>query len=145
MSDISCTFITYITASAEELWKALTDAESTAAFWGHSNVSDWQVGSEWQHIKADGSGQVDCVGEVLESKQPRRLAVTFPAIAESVFSFDIEEFGEITRLTLVHSNLPNEETAEVITRVWPAILSNLKTLLESGSVMPTHPTEFINQ
>ena len=38
------------------VWQALTDADLTAAYWGHRNVSDWQAGSTWDHVRIDGSG-----------------------------------------------------------------------------------------
>ena len=41
----SFVYVTYIESSPERLWTALTDADLTARYWGHSNVSDWQVGS----------------------------------------------------------------------------------------------------
>lgn len=37
------------------VWHTLTDADLTAEYWGHSNVSDWQVGSQWEHRRIDGS------------------------------------------------------------------------------------------
>src|SRR5689334_23955431 len=43
----------------------------------HSNVSDWQAGSPWEHRRVDGSGIADVAGTVLESTPPRRLAMTF--------------------------------------------------------------------
>ncbi len=36
----------YIESTPEAVWHALTDAELTAEYWGHSNVSDWKVGSQ---------------------------------------------------------------------------------------------------
>lgn len=36
-------YTTYIRATAEQVWDALTDADLTARFWGHAQVSDWQV------------------------------------------------------------------------------------------------------
>ena len=44
------------------MWQALTDADLTARYWGHANVSDWQPGSTWEHRRVDGSGHVDVVG-----------------------------------------------------------------------------------
>src|SRR5690349_19716538 len=70
-------YVTYIKATPERVWHALTDADLTAAFWGHSNVSDWQVGSTWEHVRVDGSGVVDVAGRVLESVPPERLVITF--------------------------------------------------------------------
>jgi DNA-binding transcriptional ArsR family regulator len=61
-------YVTYIRASADQVWKALTDADLTARYWGHANVSDWQPGSSWEHQRADGSGAVDVVGRVLEAE-----------------------------------------------------------------------------
>jgi uncharacterized protein YndB with AHSA1/START domain len=60
---------------------ALTDPDLTARNWGHSNVSDWQAGSSWEHRRLDGSGIADVAGTVLESEPPRRLAMTFDAPA----------------------------------------------------------------
>src|SRR5439155_18063648 len=65
-------YVTYIQSSPERVWNALTDAELTAAYWGHSNVSDWQVGSRWEHRRTDGSGIADVVGTVLEAQPPAR-------------------------------------------------------------------------
>ena len=52
-------YVTYIRASAKQVWQALTDADLTARYWGHANVSDWQPGSAWEHRRVDGSGAVD--------------------------------------------------------------------------------------
>ena len=38
-------YVTYIESTPEQVWQALTDADLTAAYWGHRNVSDWQPGS----------------------------------------------------------------------------------------------------
>ena len=72
-------YVTYIESTPERVWNALTDADLTAEYWGHSNVSDWQPGSAWEHRRVDGSGIADVAGTVLESMPPRRLAMTFDA------------------------------------------------------------------
>lgn len=41
-------YVCYIESTPELVWHALTDADLTADYWGHINVSDWQVGSAWQ-------------------------------------------------------------------------------------------------
>jgi DNA-binding transcriptional ArsR family regulator len=66
-------YVTYIRSSAETVWHALTDADLTADYWGHSNVSTWESGARWEHLRTDGSGIADVVGEVLEADPPRRL------------------------------------------------------------------------
>ena len=70
-------YVTYIRASAQQVWQALTDADLTARYWGHANVSDWQPGSTWEHRRVDGSGSVDVVGRVVEAEPPTRLVITF--------------------------------------------------------------------
>ena len=136
-------YVTYIRATPEQVWHALTDAELTARFWGHSNVSDWQVGSTWEHRRTDGSGIADVVGKVLESEPPRRLVMTFggPAEDPSQVRFDIEPYGEIVRLTVTHENLTEPGAYEAVSAGWPAVLANLKSLLETGHVLPQSPWE----
>ena len=45
-----------VPATPERVWHALTDADLTTRYWGHANVSDWQPGSTWRHVRTDGSG-----------------------------------------------------------------------------------------
>ena len=138
-------YVTYIESSPERVWDALTSADLTAQYWGHSNVSDWQVGSSWEHRRLDGSQVADVVGTVLESSPPRQLVVTFDAPGEtppggpSKVTFDIEPYHEIVRLTVTHENLPDKDALEAISEGWPAVCANLKSLLETGHVLPQAP------
>lgn len=143
----SYVYVTYIEASPERVWEALTDPELTARYWGHSNVSDWQVDSSWQHRRVDGSDIADVVGTVLESLPPRRLSFTFdspgpvPPGGPSTVTFDIEPYHEIVRLTVTHENLPDDEALQAISAGWPAVFANLKSLLETGHVLSRAPWE----
>ncbi len=140
-------YVTYIQATPQDVWHALTDADLTAQYWGHSNVSDWQAGSRWEHLRADGSGIADVVGTVLETAPPTRLVMTFdapgeqPADGPSKVSFVIEPYGEIVRVTVTHENLPSEADYQAVSAGWPAVLANLKSLLETGHVLPQAPWE----
>ena len=141
-------YVTYVRASAEQVWQALTDADLTARYWGHSNVSDWQPGSRWEHRRTDGSGQVDAGGRVLETDPPRRLVMTFgdptgeePPGGASVVTFLVEQHGGIVRLTVTHENLADGQALREISQGWPAVLANLKSLLETGEVLPEAPWE----
>src|SRR6185437_1931860 len=71
-------YVAYIESTSERVWNALTDADLTAEYWGHSNVSDWQPGSPWEHRRVDGSGIADVAGTVLESMPPARLRRRVP-------------------------------------------------------------------
>ncbi|NKZ05768.1 metalloregulator ArsR/SmtB family transcription factor [Actinomadura latina] len=141
-------YVTYIRANAEQVWQALTDADLTARYWGHANVSDWQPGSSWEHRRVDGSDAVDVVGEVVEAEPPARLVITFEDSADvqpprepSVVTFLVEPHQDIVRLTVTHENLPNREMLDGISSGWPAVLANLKSLLETGDVLPQAPWE----
>ena len=143
----SFVYVTYIESTPQRVWEALTDADLTAEYWGHSNVSDWRAGSTWEHRRVDGSGIADVVGTVLESAPPRRLIMTFDAPGEappqgpSKVTFDIEPYHEIVRLTVTHENLPDEDALDAVSAGWPAVCANLKSLLETGHVLPRAPWE----
>jgi uncharacterized protein YndB with AHSA1/START domain/DNA-binding transcriptional ArsR family regulator len=140
-------YVTYIESSPERVWNALTDPDLTASYWGHANISDWQAGSRWEHRRVDGSGIADVVGTVVESVPPHRLTLTFdapgatPAGGPSTVTFVIEPFHEIVRLTVTHANLADGDAVEAVSAGWPAVFANLKSLLETGHVLPRAPWE----
>jgi uncharacterized protein YndB with AHSA1/START domain/DNA-binding transcriptional ArsR family regulator len=147
----SYVYVTYIESSPERVWEALTDPDLTAHYWGHSNVSDWRPGSSWEHRRVDGSGIADVAGTVLESEPPRRLTMTFdapgevPAAGPATVTFDIESYHEIVRLTVTHENLAGDDALEAASAGWPAVCANLKSLLETGHVLPRAPWEMHNE
>lgn len=145
----SFVYVTYIESTAERVWEALTQPELTAAYWGGArNLSDWQIGSSWQHQFADGS--VHIAGTVVESAPPQRLAMTWGHSGEtspdkvSKVTFSIEPYHEIIRLTVVHEDL-DDEMFKDISQGWPAVLANLKSLLETGHVLPRSPFDLAHQ
>jgi uncharacterized protein YndB with AHSA1/START domain len=144
-------YVTYIHATAERVWEALTSAELTAQYWGHSNESDWLVDSPWEHRRVDGSGISDVVGTVLTSEPPRRLTITFDTPGEihadgpSRVTFDITPHQEIVRLTVTHENLADDAAFQAISTGWPAVCANLKSLLETGKVLPQAPWDMYSK
>jgi uncharacterized protein YndB with AHSA1/START domain len=87
---------------------------------------------------------------VVEAERPTRLVITFeddPGAEmprePSVVTFLVEPHQDIVRLTVTHENLPNEEMLGGISHGWPAVLANLKSLLETGEVLPQAPWEMI--
>lgn len=140
----TCVYVTYIRSTPERVWEALTDADLTASYWGHSNVSDWRVGSSWEHRRTDGSGIADVVGTVVESVAPTRLVTTWAEPGDdqpdpSVVTFDIRPHGDIVRLTVTHENLRDDAERDEAASGWAAVLSNLKSLIETGSPLPQEP------
>jgi uncharacterized protein YndB with AHSA1/START domain/DNA-binding transcriptional ArsR family regulator len=143
----SFVYVTYIEGTPERVWQALTDAEMTAAYWGHSNVSDWQEGSGWEHRRTDGSDTADVTGTVVESLAPFRLVTTWAApdgersVAPELVTFEIEQFGAIVRLTVTHTEIASEAGRRDAAAGWPAVLSNLKSFIETGRPLPQAPWE----
>ena len=143
MSNDKFVYVTYIATTPEKVWDALIKGELTRQYWKHENISDWKVGSKWQHISDDGKRTVKLVGEVLESVPSKRLAMTWgevPAAAEkskhSRVAIDIETVGDMVRLTLTHEEL-TPEMRQKITQGWPRVLSSLKSFLETGRPLNT--------
>lgn len=144
MSKTAYVYVTYIETTPEKVWNALIDPEMTKDYWGrHRNRSDWKPGSPWQHEDYDDSSVSVC-GTVIESDPPRRLVLTWASNhdalnpgAVSRVTFDIEPAFGAVRLTVTHDEL--EEGSAMfkgISAGWPAVLSSLKTLLETGQSMP---------
>ena len=70
-TDIEFVYTTYIKATPEKVWQAITNPEFARQYWTNQNISDWKKGSEWKHTTADGK-EIKIVGKVLESDPPKR-------------------------------------------------------------------------
>ena len=114
--------------------------EFTRQYWVHDNVSDWKVGSTWEHRRSDGSEKLDIVGKVLESERHKKLVFTWsrpgdtdnPARTSRVTDEDWPG-GPWTAVTLEHTDFQDDtEMKEGASGGWPMVLSGLKTLLEAG-------------
>jgi uncharacterized protein YndB with AHSA1/START domain len=138
-------YVTYISTTPEKLWKALTDGEATRQYWRHDNVSDWKVGSKWDHRRSDGEvGKIDITGKVVESDPPKRLVITWARPSEvavtakhSRVTFEIEPLASAVRLVVTHDQLDADpDMASSVTQGWPMVLSNLKSFIETGRPLP---------
>lgn len=136
----SFVYVTYIRSTPEKVFEAITRPDITRRYWGHENLSDWQPGSAWQHVRDDEQRTVNLVGKVVEVSPPTRLVITWasPAQADepaaiSRVSFDIEAYDGMVRLTVTHDDLtPGSGMDQGIRKGWPIVLSSLKSLLETG-------------
>jgi uncharacterized protein YndB with AHSA1/START domain len=143
MSKPQFVYVTYIETTPEKLWRALTSSEFTARYWFGAEVrSDWAIGSPFALLM---DGEATDSGEILEADPPRRLSYSFKhhKFAElrdeptSRVVFTLEPFGNLVKLTLLHDGfVEGGKYLGAISNGWPAILSGLKSLLETGKVLP---------
>jgi len=136
-------YVTYIRTSADKLWSALTTPEFTKQYWfGVQAVSDWKVGGSWTLLFPD--GRVADTGEVLEIDPPRRLVLRWhnefrpelKAEGPGKCVFELEPNGDIVKLTVTHSSeRVDSKLIVAVSGGWPKILSNLKSLLETGKLI----------
>ncbi|MBV8628303.1 MAG: SRPBCC family protein [Paraburkholderia sp.] len=138
-------YVTYIRTTPEQLWSALTSPEFTRQYWfGVHHESEWKAGASWKMIFSD--GRIADTGEIVEIERPKRLVLRWrnefrPELKEEGYSrcvVDIEPAGEAVKLTITHSiNRDDSKFIEAVSGGWPLILSNLKSLLETGNVLLT--------
>ncbi len=140
----SIVYSIYIAATPERVWQALTSAEFTAKYFHGLRVEIEQSrGGAFALLNPDGSLHIG--GEVIECDSPRMLTVTFnvnwPALIEklgpTLVSYEIEPAGEVVRLTLTeaHDRPLGDDILAGGRQGWPAILSSLKSLLETGEAL----------
>lgn len=137
-------YVTYIRTTPERLWSALTDdVEFMKQYWfGIHCESRWTAGSSWQMVAP--SGQILDEGEIVEAEPPQRLAIRWrhrnrPDLAaegDSLCTFELEPAAKAVKLSITHTI--ERDPSKLITAVsggWPKIISNLKSLLETGSTV----------
>ncbi|HEV8558041.1 MAG TPA: SRPBCC domain-containing protein [Actinophytocola sp.] len=127
------TYVTYIASTREEIWRALTEPEFTRQYWnGRLVESDWRIGSPVT-IRHDYDDGVDSLGgKVIIADHPRRLSYGVPP---NIVTFELTEHDDVVKLTVIHEGLDDVGVASV-SEGWAFIVSNLKTLLESGRPLP---------
>ena len=134
----------YIASTPEKVWEALTRSEfSRKYFFGNSVEVDLRVGGAYIMRTPDGAPHIS--GEVIECVAPRKLTVTFnvnwPELIEklgpTLVTYEIEEAGEAVRLTMTesHDRTLDDDILSGGRQGWPAILSSLKSLLETGEAL----------
>jgi uncharacterized protein YndB with AHSA1/START domain len=134
----------YIAASPEKVWEALTNGElSRKYFFGNAVEVDLRVGGAYVVRQADGS--VHITGQVIACVPLRKLTVTFnvnwPQLIEklgpTLVTYEIEPAGEAVRLTMTesHDRPIDDDILSGGRQGWPAILSSLKSLLETGEAL----------
>jgi uncharacterized protein YndB with AHSA1/START domain len=137
-------YTTYIRTTPEKLWTALTSPELTRQYWfGTDVVSDWKVGSTLLYMKG---GKTLVLGQILATHSCTLISYTFheelneesahEPPTKVTLEIEPEAGTETVRLIVTHSDfVENSKHFQNISGGWPAVLSSLKTFLETGSCL----------
>lgn len=153
-------FRVYIKATPEAIWEAITSPEWNGRYGYHSaSTFELEPGGAFRaeaspEMRQFGAPEIVVDGEVLESDPPKKLVQTWkmhfdPAMSAEPYTtltYEIEpETDALTRLTVIHDVTGAPIHAHQITPGasklqeggggWAWILSDLKTLLESGDCL----------
>jgi uncharacterized protein YndB with AHSA1/START domain len=141
-------YVTYIRTTPERLWSALTeDVEFMKQYWfGTHCESKWTPGSSWKMVHPNGT--VSDAGEIAEAVPPRRLVIRWQhqakpelkAEGESLCTMELEPSGTAVKLSITHTiEREPSKLIEAVSGGWPKIISNLKSLVETGSAVLQDP------
>jgi uncharacterized protein YndB with AHSA1/START domain len=149
----------YIKAPAQTIWDAITKPEWTERYgYGGRGEYDMRPGGAFRALTSEamrshGAPDVAVDGEVIEADPPRKLVLTWrmvmdPTMAAEGFTrltYEIEEGKTgVTKLTVIHDLKGAPTLAAMVAGEmepmgagggWSWILSDLKTLIETGTRM----------
>ncbi len=133
-------YVIYIRTTQQKLWDALTKPELTKKYWCNSHQeSDWRQGSPWRIVLPDGT--TTDMGEIIEIDPPKKLVLKWQnewrpelkAEGPSRATIFLEPVGDTIKLTVTHEiEKDDSKFLGAVSNGWPAILSSLKSLLETG-------------
>ncbi len=122
-------YVTYIRAPAEKVFAALTDPAQNRLFWGgYHQESNWAVGADFAIVGPEGQAWDE--GKVVAFDPPRHFEVTWlhlhdeamKAEGVSTCSFDLEQMGSTTKLTITHvSPVADSKLIGAVSTRWPMI------------------------
>jgi uncharacterized protein YndB with AHSA1/START domain len=138
-------YVLYINAPAETVWNAITEPEQVARFFHGAQIdADYRAGGHLRSWSPDRSAQWGD-NTVLEWDPPRRLVHTWRSLydeqmaaePESRVTWEVEPAADgSTKLTLVHDRLEAAPKTAANVVGWSWILSNLKSVIETGRALP---------
>ena len=142
MSTPDRTYPIVINAAPDRIWKALTH-DTQAWYFGNTVHSSWLRGDTVTYVGPDGEPHIH--GTVLAVTPLESVVTTFrpvwnetvSAAPETETEWTLVPIGPLTAVTLTHRGMPQDiPAAAELDGGWTFLLSNLKTLLETGAPMP---------
>ena len=139
-------YVTYIRTTPERLWSALTGSDFAQQYWlGYRPEAEWKLGGAWKIVMPD--GRAADTGEIVAFEPAKRLAIKWrnefmpelKAEGWSLCTMELEPAaGETVKLTVTHTmEREGSKFIGAVSSGWPQILSNLKSLLETGvTILP---------
>jgi uncharacterized protein YndB with AHSA1/START domain len=125
-----------IAARPETVWKLLVDPAEQSSWWGTALDFDARPGGPFRVEVIPGH---IANGEFVEVAEPSRLVYTWGWEGEgsvqpgaSTIEIVLEQSGDGTKLTFVHSGLPSEEAAASHAQGWNNYLPRLALRGEGG-------------
>jgi uncharacterized protein YndB with AHSA1/START domain len=145
-------YATYIRTTPEKLWEALTSGDFSEKYWMGWRIEVEQKAGGTIRLLPPKNKKTDCGfhdGKVLACEPGRKLVYEFvimdaPDVAAkrngpSRVTYELTPVGDKVRLILTHDNLISDDVEKDpnnmergINNGWPAIISSLKSLLETG-------------
>jgi uncharacterized protein YndB with AHSA1/START domain len=135
-------YVISIRTTAARLWEALLDPEVSRRYWlGMRTDAEWKPGGSWKLVYPD--GRVADAGEVTELEPQTLIKIRtrneWPPEAKAGgwahCTIHLEPQGDAVKLPVSHEHdRPTPEFLEAASSGWPMILSNLKSLLETGRI-----------
>ena len=140
-------YVSYIRTTPEKLWAALTDPQFIRQYWFGVNIDcAWKKGAPWNMSFPD--GRLADTGEIVEIDPPRRMVIKWTNVwnpelnaeGPSRCTMELEPAANTVKLTITHEiDRPQAKLITAVSGGWPKIVSNLKSLLESGAVALEEP------
>jgi uncharacterized protein YndB with AHSA1/START domain len=138
-------YVTFIRTTPAKLWEALTEPQFIRQYWFNFTIEcAWKKGSPWKMVGSDGT--LTDAGEILEIDPPRRMVIRWQhewkpelkAEGPSRCTIELEPVGNAVKLTITHEiERIDSKFVTAVSDGWPQILSNLKSLLETGEIAVT--------
>jgi uncharacterized protein YndB with AHSA1/START domain len=157
MENTEFIYATFIRTTPEKLWEALTNGDFSVKYWfGYRIEVEQKAGGTVRILPPKDVERLgDHAGKVLACEPFRKLVYTWntkdtPEVAKkrngpARVTYELTPMGPMVKLRVIHENLLPEDVESDPTKFkgvnngWPAVISSLKSLLETGEPITFMP------